>query len=174
MGLFSEIAGPVVGGLFAKREARKSRAFQERMSSTAHVREVADLRAAGLNPIISGMGGKGAATPGGAMAALPNFSATALVKAQTALLGAQTRSEGFKGDLSAIQAAIARGILDTGKGIGLGDLSSAKGVLGNIRDLNKGIGETTPEMQKIISKAKAKGNVKKKVPPRIYVKPKYR
>lgn len=53
---------------FNAKEAAKNRSWQQTMSNTAHQREIADLQAAGLNPVLSASGGNGAAVTSGATA----------------------------------------------------------------------------------------------------------
>lgn len=88
---------------WSAEQAQKQMDFQERMSSSAHQREVADLKAAGLNPVLSAHT-NGASTPSGAMGDVDNSGTMALMDLMSQMIESQTAQS-----LAAIRAGSGSG-----------------------------------------------------------------
>lgn len=86
MSVIGEVAGGVLNSAFQLAGVNRQEKYQTRMSNSAHQREVKDLRAAGLNPMLSVMGGSGASAPVGALFTPDNPAKGMSQNVQTALL----------------------------------------------------------------------------------------
>ncbi len=86
----SSLAGGLLGNVGRTEAASAQQAFQEKMSGTAFQRQIADLKAAGINPMLASKLG-GASTPPGAMPQIMDVVTPALSSAQQ-MQGTQTQA----------------------------------------------------------------------------------
>lgn len=134
----------MLGGVMANQanagQSQSQMDFQSHMSSTSHQREVMDLRAAGLNPILSA--NAGASTPAGAAANMQNA------------LGAGVSSAVDTMRLKNDQAAV-------GSTIGLQTAQGAAQKAGAMRDIQtaKESAARTVQIEALMPAMKAKASV---------------
>ena len=89
------IASTILGNNSSKAEAQKNRDYQTEMSNTSIQRRMADLKAAGLNPLLAvESAGAGASTPSGSQADIKHFDPNSILALSNArLVNAQAQAQ---------------------------------------------------------------------------------
>lgn len=146
--------GSLLSNIWGAGEASKNRDFQEQMSSTAHQRQVADLRAAGLNPILSALG-SGASSPGGSQANI-NDMGPGLSKGFETGMGMRMLNQQIENMRQQEVATHATGIATSKQGNLAAEQATYQRELTKNKELeNKLLRETLPDL---IKQARAKGD----------------
>lgn len=95
--IFGQIAGQVANKatdfLFSNYQANKAWSRQKQAAQSAHQWEVADLKAAGLNPILSATGGNGANLPSVAVAQNANSEAPNILGMMATMQGIRNQEQ---------------------------------------------------------------------------------
>lgn len=106
------LGGTLLSNSASSREGHRNRRFMQKMSNTAHQREVEDLRKAGLNPILSA-GGRGASTPGSAMPTVhdlgKSFASGMMIASERKRLEASARETTARAGAAEVESELVRG-----------------------------------------------------------------
>ncbi len=99
------VGGGLLGGSFNKKEASKQREWAAHMSSTAYQRGMADMRAAGLNPMLAYSQGP-ASSPSASAARVNDFGGAAAgnIIAQARMRTSQVRQSETQSEVNAASA----------------------------------------------------------------------
>lgn len=142
--LLGGVGGALISSAFSYRNAEQNRSLQRSMSNTAFQRSMADMRKAGLNPILgAAKGASPASTPGGAPATFENPITSAMsamrIASEIKNIEAQTEFVKNKTDISEAPAQVFGTIGEYLKGAATDAKSSARPIYESLKNVFKPI-----------------------------------
>lgn len=127
---------------FQAEQNKLARDWQERMSNTAHQRQVKDLQAAGLNPILSVNSGAQTGSASGASGASGTVDTSAINALASLAVASMNIASNERMHDNALKNAIDIAMMQTKSAESVSKRNRGNTLYGNLRDIFDGIGDT--------------------------------